>query len=591
MKLKLISPAEQDPQLRHSKRELKAFWFPRLSLVAVAALTSPEVEVSIIDENVETIDFNERVDLVGISAMTFSAPRAYEIADRFRARGVKVVLGGIHPSTLPHEAIQHADAVVIGEAEALWPSLIEDFRRGRMKRFYRSAQPTPLDGLPVPRRDLLNAKAYKTINSVQTTRGCPFNCDFCSVTEFFGRIYRRRPVAEVIREVEGLEGKFVIFIDDNIVGNRQYALKLFKALKPLKKRWGSQATINMAKDEQLLRAAADCGCSSLFVGIESLSQESLQSVGKSINRVDEFEGAIETFHDYGIGVNAAFIFGFDHDDEGIFGETVDFCLRNDVDVATFHILTPLPGTQLYRRLEAEGRIIERDWSKYNGSHVVFQPKLMSPHVLEEGYYWAYHTLYSVGSILRRLGHRPYGQIFGRISLNRGYRRLVLRAPEGAITPLAGLLNRLRETVPSIEREGLIPVGWAAAKREVGHAIETVGQFLKIQARKKEGIQGLIFDLEGILDRATVKALLEKVQCALREGQRTVVINFKGVRYISPKALNVLHLQRKSAMEKYRERIVLLNLSSRAKEIIGRLSPFRTVDCEMDLLQSVAAVPE
>ena len=358
---------------------------PPLALPMVAALTPEDVKVIIVDEKVEPIDFEENVDLVGISVMTPFAPRAYEIADIYRKRGIKTVLGGIHPTALPEEAIEHADAVVIGEAENVWGNLIEDFKKNRLKRFYHSDQLISMKGLPLPRINLLNKDAYSTINCVQTTRGCPHNCEFCSVTAFFGRRYRQRPIKEVITEIKRLKKGYIVFVDDNIMGDKKYARELFKALRLLNIEWNSYCTLSLAKDDELLKLAQESGCDAMYIGFESLSQENVDSIGKSFNRVEEYEEAVKRIQDHGIEIMASFIFGLDHDDETVFEKTINFIKKNKIKKPVFSILTPYPGTKLYQRLEQENRIIDRDWSKYDFGHVVIKPKLMSPETLQRGY--------------------------------------------------------------------------------------------------------------------------------------------------------------------------------------------------------------
>ncbi|MCD6408601.1 radical SAM protein [bacterium] len=402
MKVNLISP--RSPVDCATERE-KAIQFSRLSLSTVAAWFPPEAEVRIINDNIEEINFDEKVDLIGITALTSTAPRAYEIADKFRERKIPVILGGIHPSALPEEASKHADSVVIGEAEGVMENLINDFRKGSLKKFYSNSKRIPLINLPLPRKNLIHgSKFYREWNMVQTTRGCPFSCDFCSVSTFFGRTYRTRPVSEVIREIKQFPHRTIFFVDDNITGHPEYAKKLFKSLIPLRIRWFGQSSITIAKDRELLRLASKSGCFGLFIGFESLSSANLKSVSKGTNHVEEYREAIKKIHDYGIGIVGAFIFGFDLDDTGVFEETVKFIDRNQLELASFSILTPLPGTRLYEKMEREGRIIEKDWAKYTCGEVVFHPKLMSVEQLQEGYYWARKQISSYASIFRRTLH-------------------------------------------------------------------------------------------------------------------------------------------------------------------------------------------
>ena len=399
MKLQLISPGSP---VRDSTKKDRAAQFARLSLTTVAALTPPEVEVVLVDDNTEKVNFDTDVDLVGITAITATAPRAYEIADQFRRNRVSVVLGGIHPSVLPEEAIRHADAVVIGEAEGVWQDLLRDFEKGKMKRFYRSRRRPSLENLPTPRRDLLKNKVYKRASMVQTTRGCPFDCDFCTVSNFFGGTYRFRPVPDIIEEIESSESRFIFFPDDNIVGSPRYAKRLFRALVPLRIKWFSQGSVTMARDEELLRLAARSGCQTMFIGFESLSEANLREMGKKTNLVTRYEEDVKRIHHHGIAIDGAFMFGFDHDDGDVFERTVDFAKKNKLELTNFAILTPFPGTRLYDRLEKEDRIIERDWSKYTCGNVVFRPRLLSEDRLQAGYWWARRQFYSYPSIFQRL---------------------------------------------------------------------------------------------------------------------------------------------------------------------------------------------
>ena len=360
MKIRLIDPAYEHPFISHSQRVIKNIWFAHLTLTTLAALTPPDIDVQITDENVEPIDFQEDVDLVGITGMVMHAPRAYEIASRFRQRGIPVVMGGPHASSLPLEAKEHVDAVVVGEAENVWTGLIEDVKKGGLKPFYKADAFCSMERMPYPRLELLKKNAYMTVNCVQTTRGCPYQCDFCHVTHFFGKTYRCRPVDDVIEEVKRLQGEFIVFIDDNITGNRQYAKELFTRLKPLKKKWASQASITLSRDPELLKLAADSGCVSLFVGIESLSSENLKDVNKSFNRASQFEEGIKAIHDHDIMILAGLIFGLDHDDEGVFERTLRFCERNRIELPSFFVLTPLPRTPLFQRMESEGKLLHKN---------------------------------------------------------------------------------------------------------------------------------------------------------------------------------------------------------------------------------------
>lgn len=417
MKLLLIAPKWPENSLWGQIY----FRFPYLALTNLAALAGDGWEISIIDENVEAINFSLLPDLAAISIMTPLAQRGYEIAASFREKGVPVVLGGMHPTMMNAEAKIYADAVVSGEAEEVWPQVLDDFKQGDLKPFYKSANLFSLDGLRIPRRDLLNRKAYFFVNTIQTTRGCPFDCAFCAVTTFYGRSYRIRPVEEIINEIGQMEPSFLFFVDDNIVGSPKYAKKLFRALIPLKIKWFSQSSLSIVKDTELLDLARQSGCKGLFIGFESLSQETIKALGKSINRVAEYKEAIQKIHDYGIGIQGSFIFGTDYDDESVFSDVLRFVERTHLEAVIFSILTPFPGTRVYQTLLKENRILHTDWEKYDMNHVVYQPKKMTPEQLQAGFNRAYTRLYGYGSIFKRLFPFRRSGLFFSIQ-NYGFRQ-------------------------------------------------------------------------------------------------------------------------------------------------------------------------
>jgi radical SAM superfamily enzyme YgiQ (UPF0313 family) len=422
MKIELIAPARKEA-LAKSKKSLSLA--PPLNLATIAALTPPEIEVSITDENLTTIDFNRAVDLVGITAVTPTAPRAYDIADAFRNRGSKVVLGGIHPTMLPEEASQHADSVVLGEAEGIWTDLIEDFKAGELKSVYHNRTRPSLAGSPWPRRDLFARKGYIFHNTVSTTRGCPFSCPFCSVTSFFGHTYRSRPINEIVQEIDSLDnGGPIFFIDDNIVGNPRRAKQFFSALIPYSIKWVGQASLNLAEDTQLLKLAAASGCVGLFIGFESIYPANLDSIGSKSARVDSYEQAISRIHSHGIVIYGSFIFGLDHDDQDVFARTVRFAQKVKLEGAQFNLLVPYPGTKVYNDLDRDGRILTKDWSQYHMDNLVFEPKLMSPKTLQQGHEWAWREFYSISSILKRIRIvRPnLSYLALALRINRNYRR-------------------------------------------------------------------------------------------------------------------------------------------------------------------------
>jgi radical SAM superfamily enzyme YgiQ (UPF0313 family) len=419
MKIKIICPRWPEGSLwRHL-----IFRFPYLSLPTLGALTPEDFDVTLEDENVQEIDFQDRPDLVAISIITPLANRGYAIADRFRGRSIPVVMGGFHATWMPQEAGEHADAVVLGEAEQVWPRVVADFKKGSPQKFYKAEGRSDMKALPLPRRDLLKKGAYFFTNTMQIGRGCPFHCDFCSVTAFYGHTHRLRPLEEVRQEVELLlrEKNFVFFVDDNIIGNPAYAWNLFSLLKDFRIKWLSQASINIAENDDLLRKAAESGCYGLFIGFESLSQETLQSHLKTPNRVHRYRDLIRKIHDQGIGIEGSFIFGSDGDDPSVFRQVVDFCEETKIDAALFAILTPYPGTRIHEQYTRQDRILTRDWDLYDMGHVVFRPRKMTVEQLQEGYDWANQRFYSYPSMLKRLRSiRRSQQVF--VPSNWGWRR-------------------------------------------------------------------------------------------------------------------------------------------------------------------------
>ncbi len=384
---------------------VRIFRMPPLPLMQLAGLTPPDVEIEIIDENVETLEFQE-TDLVGISAMTSSTLRAYQIADTFRERGIPVIMGGIHPSILPEEAAAHADSVIIGEADTIWPQILQDFKDNNLQGSYRASQIPDLADLPPLRRDLIKKDKYFFTRLLQTSRGCPMNCDFCSVSDFNGIRMRHRPIDQIMEEVEAFstirKRRFLLFADDNIVGDKPFARKLFHALKSTKVRWGSMSSIEIARDPDFLKLARESGCRALFIGFESIRQDALQEIHKRF-KVSEYEELIKRIQNLGITLEGAFIFGFDGDHKDVFEQTVEFCYRNNLNLVQFSVLTPFPGTRLFSHLKKAGRILTYDWSKYDAFHCVYQPANMSSDELQEGIINAYQQFYSNSSIVKRLG--------------------------------------------------------------------------------------------------------------------------------------------------------------------------------------------
>ncbi|MBN6189019.1 B12-binding domain-containing radical SAM protein [Aneurinibacillus sp. BA2021] len=420
-KVELITAESEASRYVRYRRLIR---FPQLTMPLLAAYTPDNWEVTHTDEIVQRVDFEKKVDIVGITANTAAAPHAYRIAAEYRRRGVAVVIGGPHATLLPEEVKQHCDAVVIGEAENVWPGLLKDFERGELAPYYRCTRLPDLQQMPAPRWDLIKGRVYGKGVTI-ATRGCPYACDYCTIPAMYQRKMRYRPVEEVVAEIQRMPGKALIFWDDNIAANRAYAKELFRAIGPLKRWWTSQATMDAAFDDEFMELAADSGCKALFLGLETISQDSLHGANKHHNPVEKYKEMMRRFHYYGIAVQAGTVFGFDHDDRSIFRRTVSFYREIGLDSATISVLIPFPNTPLFTRLEAEGRILTYDWSKYNGKKdVVYQPALMSPEELLMGTEWAARQFYSIPSIIERMWKSKTG-LWWNVVRNIGY-HLALR---------------------------------------------------------------------------------------------------------------------------------------------------------------------
>ena len=421
-RIHLISPSSRNPGNKG-----KAFHIPQMGLALLAALTPSDIDVSITDELVEPINFDNKVDLVGITVSTKTAVRAYEIADDFRSRGVPVVLGGIHPTAVPYEAIQHADAVVIGEAEGVWTQLLEDCGNGKLNKCYRSDKFPTLENLPLPRRELFQRDKYVSLNFLQTSRGCPFACHFCSVSTLYGSGVRLRPVDDVIREIETLEGNELLFIDDNIIGRPEYSKELFTRLIPLKKNWLALASVTIANNEETLKLLQKSGCCGLYIGFETNSVDSLMEAGKGQNVKNNYFETVKRLHDNGIPMIGSFVVGFDSEDKSCFERLLNFCVKSKIDAIDFSILVPYPGTVLYNKLKEENRLIDDHWwLKFEAEDVVYKPKLMTREELYEGLIWITREFYKIVPMLKRyvegIGRRSLFDNFIFWKANMGFRK-------------------------------------------------------------------------------------------------------------------------------------------------------------------------
>ncbi|HWR58978.1 MAG TPA: radical SAM protein [Thermodesulfovibrionales bacterium] len=409
MKIKLIAPHEQREDTISSPFKLQ-----RVNLPLLAALTPPGHTITIVEEAFAPDNINQDVDLVGITVLTELVLRAYRIADTYRQKAVKVVMGGIHPTVLPDEALEHADAVVVGEAEGVWPRLVSDAASGQMQRIYRAGKMTDLNGLPKPRRDLFpgtkcNGNAPIPIG-VETSRGCPYDCEFCCIGQTLGQQYRVRPVQEVIAEIESIDSPHLFFCDDALGLNRNAAKKLFTEMIPLRRRWLAQGTVSLAEDLELLRLMERSGCLGLLIGFESVQKGTQNEVNKIKNLKIDFYEAMRRFHGEGFGILGSFVFGFDYENKDVFEQTLEFIMRGRLDVIQLRILTPYPGTRLYKRLLSEGRLFVRDWwlRGYPPDTLLFQPKGMTADELISGYDRLNREAYSFGAMMKRFfGMTPW----------------------------------------------------------------------------------------------------------------------------------------------------------------------------------------
>jgi len=399
-----------------------------VTLTTIAALTPPQHEVVIHDARLGDPDYDGDWDLVGFTGMTCEIPHVYQMADEFRKRGKTVVIGGYHATALPEEAAKHADIVVLGEGEGVWPQILLELENGGAKQSnYQNPDMIEMRDMAIPRRELLNRNMYTVFSTLQATRGCPFDCDYCAVTKFFGRSYRWRPVEEVVAEITNQPDKRWMFLDDNLIGNVKYAKELFRALIPLGITWGAQASFNLTKDAELMDLYAAGGGRFVFIGFESVSPEALKSVGKGMNRPEEYVAGIRQLHRRGITIMGSFMFGLDGDDLGVFKRTVDFVNATKIDVVLYHILTPFPGTRLYEEMDRQGRIHDRDWSHYDACQSVIHPQGMTSEELQNGWYWAVRETYKLPNILRRI-LRPESGWKGRLAASYSYFRKASRCP-------------------------------------------------------------------------------------------------------------------------------------------------------------------
>lgn len=428
MLIELIATASED-----------SAYLPRLGLGILAALTPPEHEVIYTDDVVRPFDLErdvKPVDLVGISVDSKTARRSYEIARAYRERGTKVVLGGIHPTALPAEALEHADSVVVGEAELSWPKLVADAERGTLAPIYKSALPT-LDKVPHARRELFRSRKYVPFQVVQTMRGCPYPCEFCSVSTANGSTMRFRPADAVVSELRSL-GKLVMFADDNVMIHRRWSEELFRRITPLDKHWIGQCSLAAVRRIENVKLMAESGCKALFIGFESFDAETTRATGKPQNRPSEYREVVEALHAHGIATWGSFVFGFDTDDPEVFDRTVEQAIAMKLTMALFAILTPYPGTRLYQRLLAEGRLTDERWwlsDNHDQGSPYFRPRLMTRDALREGWAKAWRRFYEPRSILERwtlTSRSSWIQSLAYLPLNLMQNRLAAKKIAGGV---------------------------------------------------------------------------------------------------------------------------------------------------------------
>ncbi len=378
---------------------------PPMSLLSLAAVTPREVELTIVDERIQPIDYGVETDLVGISIITVTACHAYDIAARFRRRGIPVVFGGIHATVLPEESLQHGDAVVVGEGERVWPRLLEDASRGELKPTYQSRKAVDLETLPPPPFHLLPyPERYVTTKVVRATRGCPYRCSFCTVGTSIGRAYRKRPVADILHEIESKPGKYLFFLDDNLGVDQRWARELFRALRPLKIKWYGSMSLNALEDDVFIQEAARAGCKYLGIGFESISVNTLKAMNKrKTNNPNRYKAIIRNLHRHGISIVGYFLMGYDTETVEDYRQLGDFLLETGIEIPSISALTPYPGSPICSHLEKEGRILHRQWNRYYDRwwDLAFQPLLMTQESVYENYLKLIDRLFSARAILRR----------------------------------------------------------------------------------------------------------------------------------------------------------------------------------------------
>lgn len=401
MKVTLVVP---EIGRREEKRYLRTWQMEPLVIATLAGITPADIELKFFDERIEEINFEDSTDLVAITSETYNAKRAYEISEEYHKRGVPVVLGGYHPTLLPNEAVQYADSIVVGPAENIWAGVLRDAEKNQLKRIYNRPQNLPMQ-FGTPKRSLFAGKPYFGVGCMETSRGCPLSCTYCSITTVNGGGFFRKPVPQLIDEIQKMNRKYIFFVDDNVIGNIRSAKEMLKAIIPLKIRWFSQGTINMTWDEDFLDLMAESGCMGVLIGFESLKKETLALMDKKVNiKAGDYEKAIERLHKRGIGIYGAFIVGYDTDDVFDYEKTVKMAIQNKFFMGAFNHLVPFPGTKLYEQLRLQGRMRYEQWwlnPNFRFGEIPFQPENMTWQELKSIAIECRRSFYSVPSILRR----------------------------------------------------------------------------------------------------------------------------------------------------------------------------------------------
>lgn len=443
-------------------RPIKYSLFPPLGLATLAAYLSEDDEARIVDQHVQDSELNDSPDVVAIEVYITNAYRAYRIADHYRSKGVLVILGGLHVTSLPEEASEHADVIFLGPAEESFPRFLSDLRRGLVAKRYVSTN-RALSKVPPIRRDLIDRRLYLVPNSIVVTRGCPHHCSFCYKDAFYqdGKSFYVQNVDDALAEIDRLPGRHLYFLDDHLLGHPRFAKDLFHGMRGMGRVFQGAATVNSILDSDLVEHAAEAGLRSLFVGFESLSEENLHQSNKRQNLGKDYEQAIDRLHDLGIMINGSFVFGLDGDDTRVFDQTVDWAIEKGITTATFHVATPYPGTVFYREMQDAGRMTTHNWDLYDTRHATFTPALMTAQELEEGYERSYKQFYEWKNIARSsLFHGSIKHQLKHFSYTSGWKKfeplwnLVIQIKKlNLMTPLLeGVLSKVTKERQNTARE-------------------------------------------------------------------------------------------------------------------------------------------